>query len=84
MQADLDDALEHLTNPKVAINVMNIGWCWQHCDLFIYPAWGGSPARRDLMLRLPSLIWQFAAPPVVWLTWISKIWAKQKKKNMVL
>lgn len=25
VQADLDDALEHLTNPKVSINVMNIG-----------------------------------------------------------
>lgn len=78
VQADLDDPLEHLTNPKVAIKVMNIGWRWEQCGLFIYPAWGGSPARRDLTLCLPSLICQFAAPLVVRSTWISDIRAKAR------
>lgn len=60
-QPDLADALEHLANPKVAINVMNIGQSWQQCGLFIYPACGGSPTRRDLTLCLPSLICQLAS-----------------------
>lgn len=78
-QPDLADALKHLTNPKVAINVMNIGRCWQQCGLFIYAAGRGSPAPRDLTLCLPSLICQLAAPPVAWWTRISDNRVKAEK-----